>query len=126
MSAAHHGEAYRKLRAAFWRRLERDGVISVPCHRCGRPVYLSNVGREPHSRSVDHSHAVSSAGDLLDVSQWRVSHLRCNNIAKARPGPFASNGHVVVPVNIPAYFAGPEDLAEYCREHGVANPSRRW
>ena len=83
MSRFHDSEAYRRAKRAFWLGLEARGVLSVPCSRCHRPVDCSsaNAGRNPTSRSVEHTVPVSRGGNLTDISEWVVSHLVCNNRA---------------------------------------------
>jgi len=77
--SVHHtsrGWAFSVAKARYWRALEREGILALPCHRCGAMVDVTeeNTGRYPHSRSVDHVIDVARGGGLLDLSNFAVSH----------------------------------------------------
>jgi len=48
------------------------------CWLCRQPIDTTLAWPHPMSGSVDHRIPASAGHDVLDVSNWRAAHLRCN------------------------------------------------
>ena len=62
--------------------MKRQGRVGL-CAICGGSVDMSLSGRTANGPSVDHVVATSAGGSFFDLSNWQLSHRRCNS-AKGR------------------------------------------
>lgn len=73
------GGAWRRKRAMFRRRCERD---NLPCALCGKPIDYTLTGKQPQAFNVDHIIPLSQLpeGDRRreDMSNFSPTHMSCN------------------------------------------------
>ncbi|MDF2709303.1 MAG: hypothetical protein K0R62_4955 [Nonomuraea muscovyensis] len=67
-----NGRPYRRLCA--WLRSQR-----LPCWLCGHEIGYQLDARHPLSFTLDHEIPLSRGGDLLDRTNARPAHRRCNS-----------------------------------------------
>lgn len=77
-------------RSSAYNRLRREwlwnGDHGWTCHLCNRPVSPDVVPGSPQSASVDHVIPTSVAPErAMDVTNWRLAHLVCNQRRQAAP-----------------------------------------
>ncbi|KOG81246.1 MULTISPECIES: HNH endonuclease [Streptomyces] len=75
-----NGRPYRRLVAAV--KAQGD-----PCARCGHNIDPTLDARHPLSFTLDHVVPLSRGGDLLDPTNARAMHRRCNSARGNRMGP---------------------------------------
>lgn len=74
------GKAYQQL---------REWVIANhnACHLCGQPVNKNLSGLHPLGPTLDHLQPLSRGGSMLDRSNARLAHRRCNSKRSDTPIP---------------------------------------
>jgi len=78
---ARKTRAWQTARAECIRR--SNGICSI----CHKPVDLNLPGTHPRGPTVDHRHPLSHGGALLDPTNLRLAHLRCNSAKKDKLTP---------------------------------------
>lgn len=76
-----------RIGGSRWRQV-RDAVLAASdvCWLCGLPVHRNVPRNHPLRAEVDHVIPVKNRPDLeFEISNLRVSHLRCNRARGARP-----------------------------------------
>ncbi|MFS0697769.1 HNH endonuclease [Streptomyces nitrosporeus] len=71
-----NGRPYRRL-------CETQRALALPCWICGRDIAYNitgpEAGKHPGAFTLDHLIPLSRGGDLLDPTNARSAHRRCNS-----------------------------------------------
>ncbi|MFB7364173.1 HNH endonuclease signature motif containing protein [Streptomyces hydrogenans] len=81
-SNPRNGRPYRRLVAA-------QKALGLPCARCGGYINPRLDPRSPWSFTLDHIVPLSRGGSLLDPTNTRSMHRRCNSARGNREGTTA-------------------------------------
>ncbi|MFB7711599.1 HNH endonuclease [Streptomyces sp. NPDC056105] len=79
MAGIRNGRPYRRLVAA-------QKALGLPCWLCGHEIPTGVDGRRhPLAFTLDHLVPLSLGGNLLDPTNARSAHRRCNSARGNRP-----------------------------------------
>lgn len=87
--AADYGRGHRRYKEARARYRAHAEAHALACWLCRQPIDY-RLRRGPASWSLDHRIPLSKGGPLLDWTNFRPAHLRCNSSRGNGPtGPAA-------------------------------------
>jgi hypothetical protein len=104
-SDVHRSSEYMALRKQFREACRKhrngDGSFGAGCHICGNPIDYRYAFPHPMSWSLAHYRPVRAAPELaLSPSNFRASHLRCNQTAGSHDPDDASDLDIGEPSEI--------------------------